>query len=120
MIDDANHQWIDRYSIPHAALGMVFEASRIPAWLAIGSHVGFELVEDKVKEVIEPIWPDTRPDSWENHVGDVASFTAGFYTSQALRATEAGRMFLTGFVALAGGVWMWNLINRHSWLTTSE
>lgn len=96
-------------------MGMVFEASRLPAWLSIGSHVAFEAVEDGLKEVIEPIWPDARPDSWENHLGDIASFTAGFYAARAVRGSVAGNAVLTGFVALAAGVWMWNLTRGHSW-----
>lgn len=115
MRQDANHQFFDRYSIPHLAVGMVFEASRAPAWLAIGSHVLFEMSENAIKDVIEPVWPDTRPDGLENQVGDVVSFTAGYYAARALEQSEHGKVLLTGFVAAAAGVWMWNLLQRHSW-----
>lgn len=98
---------------------MVFEASRVPAWLSIGSHVAFEAVEDGIKRAIEPIWPDSRPDGWENHVGDVVSFTGGYYLSQALRQDAVGKALLSGFVAAAAGIWMWNLTQRHSWKTDS-
>lgn len=107
--DNANHHFFDRYTVPHAAVGMVFEASRIPAWLAVGSHVVFEATENSIKDAVHAVWPDASPDAWENHVGDVASFTAGFCASRLLRGAPAGRAALTGFVALAAGVWMWNL-----------
>ncbi len=98
---------------------MVFQASGAPPWLAIGSHVVFEFVEDGIKEAVQPIWPDTTPDAWENHVGDVASFTGGYYAATALRHSDSGKALLTGFVAVAAGIWMWNLVQRHSWARTS-
>ncbi len=114
-MSDSNRQFLDRYSIAHAAVGAMFEVSRVSAPLAIGSHVGFELVEDDIKRGARDIWPDSRPDSWENHLGDVGSFTAGYYGARALKRSEAGRWVITGFVAFAAGLWCWNLLQGHSW-----
>ena len=96
----------------HAAVGAVFEASGAPAWLAIGTHVAFEAMENSIKESMSELWPDARPDALANHLGDVASFTAGYYSSRALRKTEAGKAALSGFVGLAAFVWMWSLTNK--------
>lgn len=90
---------------------MLFEASRVPAWLAVGSHVVFEATENSIKEAIEPIWPDTAPDAWQNHVGDVLSFTAGYYSARTLKRTPAGRAALAGLAGAAAAVWMWNLLH---------
>lgn len=115
--EDANRHFFDRYSIPHAAVGAMFEAAGVPPALAIGSHVAFELVENSLKKAVKPVWPDSRPDGWQNQVGDVASFTAGLVAAKGLKETEGGKAALTGLVATAGAIWMWNLLQRHSWKT---
>lgn len=102
--------FFDRYSVGHAALGMVFEASRIPAPIAVGSHVLFELVEDDIKKAIEPLFPDTRPESLENHTGDVVAFTAGYYATRYLRGSVDAEVVLSAFVGLGAAIWMWSLL----------
>ncbi len=114
MIDGANHAFVDRYSVPHAALGIVFQASRISPALAIGSHVAFEAVEDDIKHALRHVWPDARPDGMENHVGDVACFTVGYAAGAALAESETGKVLLTAFVALGAGIWAWSLLNRRT------
>lgn len=110
-----NRHFFDRYSIPHAAVGMIFEAAGINPVVSIGSHVVFEAVEDGLKRAAKDIWPDSRPDGWQNHVGDLVSFTGGLAAARALKGSSGGKVAMTGFVALAGGIWMWNLTHRHSW-----
>ena len=102
--------FFDRYSVGHAALGMVFEASRIPAPIAIGSHVLFELVEDDAKKLLKPLFPDTRPESLENHTGDVVAFTGGYYVTRALRGEVELELVLSAFVGLGAAIWMWSLL----------
>ncbi|KKN30582.1 hypothetical protein LCGC14_0832460 [marine sediment metagenome] len=115
--EDANRHFFDRYSIPHAAMGAMFEAAGVPPALAIGSHIAFELVENSLKRSVTSIWPDSRPDGWQNHVGDAASFAGGLVAARALKGTEGGKAALTGLVATAGAIWMWNLVQKHSWTT---
>ena len=115
--EDANRQFFDRYSIPHAAMGAMFEAAGVPPALAIGSHMAFELIENSLKRTVKPIWPDSRPDAWQNHLGDMASFTGGLLASRALKGSTGGKVALTGLVATAGAVWTWNLVQKHSWTT---
>lgn len=110
-----NRQFFDRYSVVHGATGILFQAAGVPPLLAIGGHVAFELVENTLKEAIEPVWPDIRPDCWQNHLGDSASFVSGYFASSELRKTDAGQAALTAFVALGAGIWTWNLLRRHSW-----
>lgn len=113
--EDANRHFFDRYSVPHAAVGAMFEAMGVPPAIAIGSHLAFELVENSLKRSVTSIWPDNRPDAWQNHLGDAASFTGGVLASRALKGTEGGKVALTGLVATAGAIWMWNLVQKHSW-----
>lgn len=114
-MNSANRHYFDRYSLVHAAWGAVAEASRIPAPAAIGAQVVFEALENPIKEVIKPIWPDSRPDAIQNQVGDVASFTGGYYAARALTKSDAGKVVVAGVVALGAATWVWNLMNRHSW-----
>lgn len=117
----ATNQWlVDRYSLAHFAVGALFEASRIPAPIAISSHIAFEAAEDGFKRGIKRIWPDASPDTFINHVGDVLSFTAGYYATRYLKKTDPGMAFVSGIVAAAAGVWMWNLMQGHSWKTSSD
>lgn len=113
-----NTWYWDRYSLAHAAVGALFEASRIPAIPAIGSHIVFEAVEDSLKRGIVHIWPDATPDSMKNHIGDVAAFTAGYFATRALKKSSAGMGIVAGFVGAAAAVWMWNLMSGKSWLET--
>ena len=105
-----NHLWFDRFSIVHAAVGALAELSRIPAPVAIGAQVAFEVVENDVKRRVSHIWPDPRPDGIENQVGDVASFTAGFYAARAMRGSPAGGLALVLLAALAAGIWTQSLL----------
>lgn len=115
MADDRNHQFFDRYSLVHMAMGATFEASRVPAPLAIGSHVVFEALENPIKETVASIWPDARPDAIENQVGDVASFTVGYYVARWLKGSEQGKLAVAGFVGIAAALWVFNLFEGHSW-----
>jgi hypothetical protein len=114
-VDDTNTQWFDRYSFVHLAWGAVFEASRVPDALALGSHVAFEAIENSLKDASKRMWPDSRHDSIQNSVGDVASFAAGYYATRALKDSDVGRGVVTGFVAAAAAVWIWNVLAGHTW-----
>ena len=104
--------FFDRYSVGHAALGAVFEASRISAPIALGSHVVFELVEDDIKKLIKPMFPDARPESLENHTGDIVAFAAGYYGTRALRGSLGNELMLSAFVGLGAAIWMWSLLRQ--------
>jgi hypothetical protein len=114
-LTDKNTQFFDRYSIVHFAWGAVFEASRVPDAVAIGSHVVFEAAEDSLKDVTKPVWPDSRHDGIQNHIGDIVSFGAGYYVTRALKQSTAGQALLVGFVGAAAALWMINVLEGHSW-----
>lgn len=114
---DRNYQWFDRYSVVHAAMGALFAASKVPAPLALGSHVAFELSENALKEsrFVQRFFPDTRPDAWQNHTGDVASFAAGYFGAKRLKESSEGRVAVTVLTAAGAAIWMWNVLHEHSW-----
>jgi hypothetical protein len=104
--------FFDRFSIVHAAWGAVAELSNIPAPIAIGAQVAFELVENDIKRALSNLWPDARPDAWQNSVGDVATFIAGYYGARTLKDREGGATALAVLVAAAGAIWTYNLAPR--------
>lgn len=104
--------FFDRFSVVHAAVGALFDLSNISAPLAVGSHIAFEAVENGIKPHFTHVWPDVRPDGWQNHLGDVASFVAGYYGAGLLKDERGGKLALTALVAIAGGIWAWNLIPK--------
>jgi hypothetical protein len=106
-----NVDMFDRYSVPHAAVGAVFAASGIPALWAIGSHVLFEAAEDKIKEATTSLWPAATPDTMINHVGDLVSFSGGYFLTEGVRQRPGGRELVTALVALGAGIWAWNLLH---------
>lgn len=101
---------LDRFSVVHAAVGALFEASGVPAPLAIGSHVAFEATENTLKQHLTHIWPEPRPDELVNHAGDVASFASGYYACRALRRSDAGVWVVVALGALGAGIWFRELL----------
>lgn len=95
---------LDRYSVTHAAWGAVSERVGLPASVAVGASVAFEAIENEIKREIEWIWPDPTPDSFDNHVGDVASFAFGYVASRALRVYPDARVGLIAGLVTAGMV----------------
>jgi len=97
----------DRYSIVHAAWGAVSERVGLSAPVAIAGSVVFEASENAIKREIEWIWPDPTPDSLDNHLGDITSFTVGYFASRALRVYPDVRVgLLAGLVTVGTMIWL--------------
>jgi hypothetical protein len=97
----------DRYSIVHAAWGALSERVGLSAPVAIGASAAFEVSENAIKREIEWIWPDPTPDSIDNHLGDITSFTAGYFASRALRVYPDVRVgLLTGLATVGMMIWL--------------
>lgn len=107
-----NTKFFDRFSLVHAAWGAVFELARIPAPVAIGAAVGFELVENRLKKAYAPMFPDDAPDGWQNSTGDVVSLAAGYYLARAFKGTAGGHIAIVALGALAGAIWLDRLSAR--------
>ena len=107
-----NERFFDRFSVVHAAWGAVFQLSGVPAPLAIGAQVGFEIVENGIKRAYAPMFPDDAPDAIQNQIGDVASFTAGYYLTRLAKDQPGGRFALLFLGALSGAIWLDRLAAR--------
>lgn len=101
-----NENFLDRFSLVHVATGAIFEIASIPAPLAIGAQVAFELAENELKKWHAPMFPVSTPDSWQNQIGDVASFVAGYYGARMIKNDEGGKLLLIGLAAVSGAIWM--------------
>lgn len=112
MAGPPNASFFDRFSLVHAAWGAVFELSGIPAPLAIGAQVGFEIVENGLKRAYSPIFPDDTPDGWQNQVGDTVSFAAGYYLSRMTKGSTGGHFALLALGAVSGAVWLDRLAQK--------
>lgn len=98
---------IDRFSVVHAGLGAAMAAWGFSPQFSIGSHVAFEVLEDKYfKPLVHDYWPQPYPDSIQNHVGDVAFFTAGYFATKKLEQSESGQAAVAAFIGLAAALWI--------------
>ena len=107
-----NARLFDRFSVVHAAWGAAFELSGVPAPLALAAQIAFEAVENPLKTAYSPIFPDDAPDAWQNQLGDIASFAAGFYLARHFKGAPAGRAAVVALGALSGAIWLDRLIER--------
>lgn len=98
---------VDKFSLVHAGVGAAMAAWGFSPQFAIGSHVVFELLEDNyIKPLIKDYWPQPDPDSVQNHVADVAFFTAGYYGAKKLERTEGGQTAVAGLVGVSAMMWI--------------
>lgn len=107
-----NEQFFDAFSLAHVTWGAIFELAGVPAPLAIGSSVAFELAENPMKRAWPSAFADDTPDAWQNSVGDVASFAAGYALSAAAKKSDAGRFALVTLGAITGALWLDAMIQR--------
>jgi hypothetical protein len=65
-------------------LGFVLGLWGMPWYLALGTTLAFELVEDGLKRVAPGVFPVGKPDTWANSLTDSAAWMAGWGLAQAL------------------------------------
>lgn len=104
-----NTKVFDSYSIVHAAIGSLFALGDFRPIVAIGSHVAFEALEDELKRQTKSVWPDSRSDGIANHLGDIASFSAGYFGARKLIQANQGKKLVALFILLGAGVWTYNV-----------
>lgn len=109
-----NERYFDRFSIAHAATGAVLELASIPAPIALGGQVVFEVFENDIKRAYGRFFPQDQLDAWQNSVGDILSFAVGYYGARAIKSNGAGKVALIGLAALSGGLWVSELL-KHKW-----
>ena len=69
---------IDRYIIGHLAWGGILAASGVPFWGAFALSVGFEILEQPLKEHIPSLFPEPIKDPIGNQVMDTVGVLTGW------------------------------------------
>lgn len=69
---------VDRYTLGHWCIGFVLGLWGVPATLALRISLGFERVEDVLKQVAPELFPVGLPDTRENSLNDTKAWMAGW------------------------------------------
>ena len=75
---EIDYHTIDRFTAAHFAVGAVMGALRAPWWLAVGSAVAWELVEDPLKRARPDLFYQPTIDTPDNAVVDAAAWVLGW------------------------------------------
>jgi hypothetical protein len=73
-----DHHTIDRYTAAHAGVGFIMGLLRAPWWLAVGTAVGWELVEAPLKNSHPSWFFQPTQDTPANAVVDAAAWVLGW------------------------------------------
>jgi hypothetical protein len=74
---------VDRWSGAHASMGVLYgSVTKMPWWLALGLAVGWEIVENPLKDRYPDFFPDAKHDSLPNAVADAAAVMVGYWVGR--------------------------------------
>ena len=80
-----NIDTFDRFSIAHAASGFVAERAGMSFVLTVVLAIGWEIIENDLKDTLPRIFPNASHDTPRNAFGDVLAAAAGWIASRVLR-----------------------------------
>lgn len=70
---------VDRWTSGHAAMGVLYgSVTKMPWWLVLGLAIGWEVIENPLKDRYPDFFPDAKHDSIPNAIGDTAAVMFGF------------------------------------------
>lgn len=70
-MSEVNHKAVDRFTVAHAAAGILLGLGRVGPGYAVALAVGWELVENPLKDAFPDVFPHPSHDSFANAAGDV-------------------------------------------------
>lgn len=79
MIGDVNKKPLDRFTVGHAAFGYLLAGARVPNLMAIGTIVGWEIVERYMKRERPEWFPNPSQDTFLNASFDIMAALSGYY-----------------------------------------
>jgi hypothetical protein len=79
---------VDRYTVAHGMLGYVLGIWGAPWWVALGSTLAFEFIENSIKKVAPRLFPVGTPDTWTNSLLDSGAWMTGWAVARALPLKE--------------------------------
>lgn len=83
--DRVNVDLFDRYSFVHAAFGAVMGYLGVPAPVALGISIAWEVAENPLKDALPDVFPNASHDTPLNATGDVISTMAGYALGRLVR-----------------------------------
>lgn len=81
---EINHDAVDRFTIGHAAVGTIMGLARLPWWVAITVAIGWEVIENPLKDRFPQLFPHATHDTLANATFDALAMIAGYAFIRAL------------------------------------
>ena len=75
---EINYHWIDRFTLVHLAIGVLYGWLGLEWWWMAALAVGWELLENPMKAYLPWIFPHASKDTWRNSVGDCLAVASGW------------------------------------------
>jgi hypothetical protein len=80
-----NHGFVDRYTVGHAAFGVLGGLARLPWWGMLASGLVWDLIiERQFKDAWPELFPNPTQDTWQNIAGDTVAMMAGWKLANLL------------------------------------
>lgn len=92
-LGEINIQTVDRFTIGHAAFGMMLGLVRTPWYFMIPIAVGWELLERPLKQNIPGLFPHAVQDTVPNAAFDALAMLAGWGSMMLIPPTEGQRRY---------------------------
>lgn len=92
---------VDRYTSSHAGIGATLAWLGAPAWMALLVSVGWELIENDLKDELPGMFPYASHDSLANSISDTLAVLAGWRLARA-SAESASKRERLGLAAAVG------------------
>lgn len=104
-----NQAALDRFTSAHAGVGITIAALGIPWWAALALTVGWEVVENYLKDRQPHLFPYSSHDSAENSFADAAAVVVAFAVTRHMMnrgLTPAGQAALRSAVGATAGAFV--------------
>lgn len=104
--ESVNQAALDRFTSAHAGVGVTMAVLGVPWWAATLITVGWELVENVLKDAKPHFFPYSSHDSADNSVADSIAVILGFLTARHMMRrglTDAGKAALGATVGSTVG-----------------
>jgi hypothetical protein len=81
---EVNGDALDRFTLAHAAAGVLMGLGRLPWWAALGLAIAWEVAENPLKDRFPGVFPHATHDRPCNAVADTCAVMAGWAAMRAL------------------------------------
>lgn len=84
MASQVNKAPIDQWTLGHIAVGAGMALLRIPAPVAVGFAIFFEMIEDQLKQRMPQVFPNASKDTKANALVDALASAGGYFVTAEL------------------------------------